>query len=46
MVQVPVGRGGQLEGPEADIVESLVVYGERLVSVLYKLVEVYVRNQI
>mmetsp|Transcript_35215 Transcript_35215/g.52280 ORF Transcript_35215/g.52280 Transcript_35215/m.52280 type:complete len:402 (+) Transcript_35215:349-1554(+) len=39
VVQVTVGGGGQLQGPEADVVQSLVVKQEALVSVLDKLVE-------
>jgi len=38
VVQVTVGRGGQLQGPEADIVESLVVNAVGLVGVLHELV--------
>ena len=37
MVEVTVGGGGQLEGPEADVVESLVVDDESLISVLNQL---------
>lgn len=37
MIEVTVGRRGQLEGPEADIVERLVVYAIRLVRVLHQL---------
>ena len=38
MVQIPVGWVGQLQRAEADVVESLVVNAEGLVSVLDKLV--------
>ena len=38
MVQISIGGGGQFEGSEADIVESLVIDGEGLVGVLYQLV--------
>merc|ERR1719373_649581 len=37
VVQVSVGRGGELKGPEADVVESLVVDTVGLVSVLDQL---------
>ena len=39
MVEVAVGGGGQLQGSEADVVQSLVVDAERLVRVLDKLVD-------
>ena len=39
MVQVTVGGCGQLEGPEADVVEGLVVNAERLIGVLDKLMD-------
>ena len=39
VVEVPVGGGGQLEGAEADVVESLVVDAVRLVRVLNQLVD-------
>ena len=39
MVQVSVCGGGQLQGPEADIVESFVVDAESLICVLHKLKE-------
>jgi hypothetical protein len=35
VVQVTVGGGGELQSAEADIVESLVVEGEALVSVFH-----------
>lgn len=38
MVQVTVGRDGELESSEADIVESLVIDAEGLVRVLNELV--------
>ena len=38
MVEVSVGGGGQLQGPEADVVQGLVVDAERLVRVLDQLV--------
>jgi hypothetical protein len=37
MIEVAVGGRGQLECPEADVVESLVVNAERLVRVLDQL---------
>ena len=39
MVQVTVGGGGELEGTEADVVESLVVNAVCLVSVLNELMD-------
>ena len=39
MVQVAVGGRGQLERAEADVVEGFVVDTERLVCVLYQLVD-------
>ena len=39
MVQITVGRGGELESSEADIVQSLVVHHEGLIGVLDKLME-------
>ena len=39
MVEISIGGGGQFEGSEADIVESLVVDGEGLVGVLYQLMD-------
>ena len=38
MVEVSVGRGGQFQGAEADVVESLVVDAVGLVCVLHQLV--------
>ena len=38
MVEVSIGGGGQLQGPEADVVQGLVVDAERLVRVLDQLV--------
>ena len=38
VVEVSVGRGAELERPEADVVECLVVDAERLVRVLHELV--------
>jgi len=38
VVEVAVGRSGQFERAEADVVQSLVVDTERLVGVLDKLV--------
>merc|ERR1711998_56556 len=38
MVEVAVGRGGELEGTEADVVQGLVVKAHALVGVLDKLV--------
>ena len=37
MVQVTISRGGQLEGTEADVIESLIVNAVGLISVLHKL---------
>lgn len=39
MVQVIVGRGGQLESAEADVVQRLVINAEGLVGVLNELVD-------
>jgi len=39
MVQVTVCGGGQLEGPEADVVEGLVINGEGLIGVLDELMD-------
>ena len=39
MVEISVGRSGQLEGTEADIVQSLVVDTVGLVCVLHELVD-------
>ena len=39
MIEVAVGRIGQLEGPEADVVQRLVVDAESLVGVLDQLVD-------
>ena len=39
VVEVTVGWVGQLEGPEADVIQSLVVDTERLVRVLDQLVD-------
>merc|ERR1711939_740758 len=39
MVKVTVGGGGELEGPEADIVEGLVVNAHDLIGVLNKLMD-------
>ena len=38
MVEVTVGGGGQLQGTEADVVQSLVVDAVGLVGVLHQLV--------
>ena len=38
VVEISVGRGRQLQGPEANIVEGLVIDTERLVRVLNELV--------
>ena len=38
MVEIAVGGGGELQFPEADIVESLVIDTEGLIGVLNKLV--------
>merc|ERR1712046_244502 len=37
MVEITVGGGGELEGTEADIVESLVINAHNLIGVLDKL---------
>mmetsp|Transcript_33930 Transcript_33930/g.39898 ORF Transcript_33930/g.39898 Transcript_33930/m.39898 type:complete len:209 (-) Transcript_33930:614-1240(-) len=37
MVKITVGRGGELQGAEADIVKSFVIKSETLISILYKL---------
>ena len=39
MVKITVGGGGQLQGPEADIVKGLVVNAVGLVGVLYELMD-------
>ena len=39
VVEVTVGGGGQLEGTEADVVQSLVIEGEALVGILHKLMD-------
>jgi hypothetical protein len=39
VVEVSVGGDGELEGPEADVVERLVIDTERLVRVLDELVD-------
>mmetsp|Transcript_25584 Transcript_25584/g.35718 ORF Transcript_25584/g.35718 Transcript_25584/m.35718 type:complete len:398 (-) Transcript_25584:25-1218(-) len=39
VVKVSVGRGGQLKGAEADIVESFVIKSKALIRVFYELVE-------
>jgi hypothetical protein len=39
MIQISVCWGSELQGPEANVVESLVVYAERFISVLYELVD-------
>jgi hypothetical protein len=38
VVKVTIGRGGELKGAEADIIEGLVIKGEALIGVLDKLV--------
>jgi hypothetical protein len=37
MVKISVSGGGKLKGSEADIVQSLVIESEALISILYKL---------
>lgn len=37
VIEIAVSRRGQFKGPEADVVERLVVYAIRLVRVLYQL---------
>ena len=39
MVKISVGGGGEFQGPEADVVESLVVDGEGLIGVLDQLMD-------
>ena len=39
VVQVTVGRSGELQGAEADVVQRLVIQGEALISVLDQLVD-------
>ena len=39
VVQITVGRGGELQGTEADIIQSLVIHHHGLIGVLYKLVK-------
>ena len=39
MVEIAVGGGGELQCPEADVVESLVIDTEGLIGVLNKLVD-------
>ncbi len=38
MVQVAIGRSGQFQGTETNVIERLVVNAECLISVFYKLV--------
>lgn len=38
MVEVAVGRGGQFERPEADVVESFIVNAVGFIRVLHQLV--------
>ena len=39
MVQVTVGRGGELQGTEADVVQGLVVHHHNFIGVLHQLME-------
>ena len=39
MVEVTIGRGGELEGSEADVIEGLVIDNLNLISVLNKLMD-------
>ena len=39
MVKITIGWGGELEGSEADIVKSLVIKSETLISILNKLMD-------
>ena len=39
MVKITVGWGGELKGSEADIVKSLVIESETLISILNKLMD-------
>ena len=39
MIQIIVGRGGQLESAEANIIQRLVINAEGLVGVLNELVD-------
>ena len=37
MVQISISGGGQLKGTEADIIKSLIVNAEGLISIFHKL---------
>lgn len=39
VVQITIGRGGELEGTEADIIQSLVIDDHNLIGVLNQLVD-------
>ena len=39
MVQISISGGGEFQGTETDIIKSLVVNAESLVSVFYQLVD-------
>jgi len=39
MVEVPVGRRGKLQRPEANVIQGLIIEKHALVSILDKLVE-------
>jgi predicted CoA-binding protein len=39
MVKITIGWGGELKGSEADIVKSLVIESETLISILNKLMD-------
>jgi len=39
MIKVTIGRGGELEGAEADVVEGFIVEAEALIGVFYKLMD-------
>ena len=38
MIQVPIGGRGELESPEADVIQCFVVYTEGFVRVFHELV--------
>jgi len=39
VVEIPIRRGGELEGVEADVVQGLIIQGEALVSILHQLMD-------
>ena len=38
MVQITIGRSGEFQGTETDVIKSLIVNAESLISVFHKLV--------